>query len=232
MITKWHIILKKWYILPLIILGALLQLLAFATVQHFITTYVVHKDFIFWEMPRWIGYLFMGLNIAFGIGVLEFFNRLWFTKKRISIQISCWSVVVWLIGIYVTMTSVTAVTKHHIIFYSPLNISGTVYAYSDVKHVDTYIVEGVKFHQIPYEAGDFHYVITMKDGHTTTFNQPVVSKSYEDYRKDDTYLELEEFDVKLVGQGVSKTSNLTHIEKVRFDVRYKERFRRIIENKK
>lgn len=226
-----RVLFKKWYALPFAIVCVIIQLFLFAMMQHLILTKIAPDDVIFVEMPRLMGYLFMLINVAFLAFIGEVIHRKFKKVKSFAPRFIFCGVVVYVLSMYIIMTSVVAVTDSHIIFYSPWHINGTYYTYGDVQKVSATIVGDFDFARLPYTAGDFRYRITMKDGNTTTFNQPAVSSLYEAYRSDDTYLELEEFDKKLVSQGVEKHGDLKNIEKVTFDKRYQERFRRIIENR-
>lgn len=84
-----------------------------------------------------------------------------------------------------------------------------------------------RFTFLEYEKkGNFYYQIEL-DGKKKVFYTPSVNEDIEKYA-DETYLELEDFDRKLVSLGIPKQSSEKGWEACDLDQEYVERFRRII----
>ena len=92
------------------------------------------------------------------------------------------------------------------------------YNYSDVSKV------GAEFNK----KGDFKYTINIGEKQLTF---TVTTPNSEIERYEDSYLELEEFDAKLMDLNITKESDETNSEKCDLDQVYVDRFLRIIRNK-
>lgn len=135
--------------------------------------------------------------------------------------------VLWLIGLYCCVTSVTIVTEDTIICRSPLNPVGTSYHYADVESIETGF-GNKNFAFLEYkQKGSFYYKVTL-DGKEIVFSQPSVNPDIERY-EEETYLELEEFDMALEAIGIPKQGSVEGYGNCDLDKQYVERFLRIIE---
>lgn len=135
------------------------------------------------------------------------------------------AVVVWAIGLYCCITSVTYVTEDEIIVCTPWNPTGTSYGYEDVESVETGFGEK-NFAFLEYKRlGNFSYTITV-DGKEIVFHQPSVNEDIQRY-EEHTYLELEEFDSALMKLGVPKKGSDEGWENCDFDKEFVDRFVRI-----
>lgn len=138
-------------------------------------------------------------------------------------------VLVWMIAGYFCLTSVTYVTEDQIIVHSPFCPQGKSYSYEDVTKVETgFGQKALSLHR-DRRRGNFSYRITV-DRKKIVFMQPSVNEQITRY-EEETYLELEEFDQRLMQLGVDKESDETGYEDCDFDKQYVDRFRRIINNR-
>ncbi|MDE6024697.1 MAG: MerR family transcriptional regulator [Lachnospiraceae bacterium] len=140
-------------------------------------------------------------------------------------------VLVWIAVEYVCLSSVTYVTEDKIIVRSPFCPQGKCYEYDDVEQVEAFF--GTSFFSLPWHEykrqGSFSYTIYI-DGKRIVFCQPEANSDISRY-EEDTYLELEEFDEKLMQYGIPKQSDETGYEDCDFDKVYVDRFLRIINNR-
>lgn len=151
-----------------------------------------------------------------------FWNRL--GKFRIA------AVVVWVIGLYCCFANVTYVTDSEIIRHTPLNPAGTHYEYSDVEKIETGF-GNKKIAFLEYKKrGSFYYKITL-DSKDIIFHTPSVNGEIERY-EEDSYLELEDFDSRLVALDIPKQASADGYEKCYFEKEFVDRFLRIINNTK
>ena len=135
-------------------------------------------------------------------------------------------VVLWLFCLYSCFASATVVTEEKIICHSPLHPSGTSYCYSDVTQIHAGFGQK-QFALLEYQVkGNFYYQIEL-GGKKKTFSTPSVNGDIERYM-DETYLELEDFDRRLVLLGIPKQASDEGWEACGLDSEYVERFRRII----
>ena len=103
---------------------------------------------------------------------------------------------------------------------------GTTYEYSQIEEINTGF-GNENFAIAEYKKkGNFFYQIKL-DGKTITFHCPSVNEEIERYQED-SYLELEEFDQKLVNLGVPKRADESGYENCDLDEIFVERFLRII----
>lgn len=136
------------------------------------------------------------------------------------------AIIIWVIGLYCCITSVNFVTEDTIICHSPIHPAGIIYQYSDIEQITTGF--GNKSFAIAEykKKGNFYYQITL-DGKKITFHVPSVNENIGHYQED-SYLELEEFDQKLVNLKIPKTSDKKGYENCDYDQQYVDRFLRII----
>lgn len=135
-------------------------------------------------------------------------------------------IVLWIISLYCCFSSVTVVTKDKIICRSPFHPSGITHDYEDITQIYTaFGQKNLAFSEYK-KKGNFYYQIEL-DGKKIVFDVPSVNENIKRYT-DDTYLELEEFDQKLVALGIPKQADETGWEDCDLDSQYVNRFRRII----
>ena len=132
----------------------------------------------------------------------------------------------WIFLLYLCLCSVTVVTENEIVYHSPLHPAGIAYPYTAVEKISTGFGDKT-FAIAEYKRkGNFYYQISL-DGRTITFHVPSDNGDITRY-EEDSYLELEEFDEKLVALGIPKTGSKEGYENCDYDNRYVERFLRII----
>ncbi|MDE6851720.1 MAG: MerR family transcriptional regulator [Lachnospiraceae bacterium] len=149
----------------------------------------------------------------------------WFTFRKYWYLF----VLVWIIAGYLCLTSVAYVTEDQIIIHSPFCPQGKSYSYEDVTKVQAgFGQKALSLHR-DRRLGTFSYTITV-GGKKIVFMQPSVNEQIARY-EEDTYLELEELDQRLMQLGVDKESDETGYEDCDFDKQYVDRFRRIINNR-
>lgn len=135
---------------------------------------------------------------------------------------------IWIVGSYCCITSVTIVTEDAIICHTPLQPKGIEYKYEDVGKITTGFGEKAASFVPAKRKGNFYYELEI-DGKTIIFHQPYVNSDITRY-VDDTYLELEEFDQKLISLGIEKEGNTNGSKNCLMESYYIERFCRIIQN--
>lgn len=139
------------------------------------------------------------------------------------------SVVVWCILFYLSIVNVAFVTPEKIVSYSTLHPAGVTYEYNDISHVDTsfgWKNIAIKTYK---RKGTFSYRILVGEKELV-FSHPSINETIERYEAD-TYLELEEFDSKVMSYGVQKEGSTEYSDRCDMDQVYVDRFIRIIENK-
>lgn len=135
-------------------------------------------------------------------------------------------VVFWFVAMYLCLTSVNFVTEDKIICHSPLHPSGVVYDYWQIEEINTgFGNKSVALAEYK-KKGSFFYQIRLDDK-TITFHCPSVNEDIKRYQEE-SYLELEEFDQKLVSLAIPKKADETGYENCDFDKQFVERFLRII----
>lgn len=138
-------------------------------------------------------------------------------------------VVLWCVSTYLCLMNTVFVTEDSIIVHSPFNIKGTVYSYNEVEKVITGFGDGGLAPFDYQKKGNFYYKVKV-DGKTLLFTGGQVSEDIQRYM-DDTYLELEEFDQKIMEYGAEKESSEENYEDCFMDKEYVDRFLRIVNNK-
>ncbi len=132
--------------------------------------------------------------------------------------------------IYIMSSDWTYITGDKIIKKSVFNVKGKSYSYSDVVGVDTGFYGKKAFWG--HNKGDFYYFIRMKDGTRIEVGYPDASDVNEEkFDNYDSYMEVEQLDKKLMENGATKISNLDYMKYFSVDKVYKERLKRIINNK-
>lgn len=137
-------------------------------------------------------------------------------------------VIVTVLLLYGCATNVYIVTEDAIICCSPFQPKGVSYGYDEVEQIEAGFGRK-RFTLLEYQKkGTFYYKITL-GGKNYVFSVPSVNEKIERY--EDSYLELEEFDQKLVSLDVPKSGNKDGWEACDLDEVYVDRFVRITENK-
>lgn len=235
---------ETWYILPSALVGCILGIVCVVIVLTKAEMVLAPDGWLFYQMMPWAENLIM---VCFFIPIM-FFAAVLFVilpsklrkhkEETVKVDLFGWAtfckywyvfVLLWVMACYISLTSVTYVTQDQIIVCSPWCPGGTNYRYQDVTEVTAkFGQKRISFHE--YERrGTFSYQI-MIDGRKVIFMQPSVNGAITRY-EEDTYLELEEFDQKLMAYGIPKESDETGYEECDFDKRYVDRFRRIVANR-
>lgn len=95
------------------------------------------------------------------------------------------------------------------------------------RNADPVILHGSFAFREYKKKGTFSYRIYF-DGSEVVFSQPYVNEEIERY--EETYMELEEFDAKVMSYGVAKEGSEQYAEDCDLDKRYVDCFLRIIRN--
>ncbi len=150
-----------------------------------------------------------------------------FTKKqKISVIVT---IIFMAVLCYCGATSFTYVTEDKIIAHSPLHPFGIEYDYNDVSEVKAgFGTKNFAFAEHK-KKGNFSYTVKLKDGREIIMHTFSPNSDIERYS--DTYLEIEEFDQKLMELDIKKESSEKGYEHCDFDKKYVDRFLRIINNK-
>lgn len=227
-----------WYIIPSVLIGCILGIVVVAFISAKVETLLAPQGWLFYQLEPWaeklLIYLIM-IPLMFFVAIFGKIDREKKTSEKI--QVLGWEtfrkywyifILVWLLIMYFTLTRVTFFTKDKIIIYTPLCPKGESYDYEDVAKVNTGFGQKT-FSFLDYNRrGTFYYTILV-DGRQIVLCQPSVNGQITRY-EEDTYLELEEFDQRLMELGVPKESDEMGYEDCDFDLQYVERFRRIIAN--
>ena len=230
-------------IFPILIISIVLMLVAFAWIGELIANILAPKGWMFYELDGVAGIALIWL-IAVPVILLISWILLKISKRTVKEmedvndilyfwnRLGKWrsiAVVVWVIALYCCITSVTFVTKNSIVYYSPLHPTGVEYDYSDVDEIVTGFGDKVLTLKEYKKKGNFYYQIKV-GGRKIVFHTPSINDDIERYAND-TYLELEDFDQKLVALGISKKASADGYKNCDLDQQYVDRFLRIIELK-
>ena len=130
--------------------------------------------------------------------------------------------------VYIIVTDTTYISGNKILHKSFFNPVGTQYSYNDVTGIDAGFYGKNNF--LAQSKGTFYYFIRLKDGTRIDLNNAgkVNTDRISNY---ETYKEIEEFDNKIMNLDVTKISNSDYMELSGLDVKYTERFLKIINNK-
>lgn len=212
---------QAWWI-PIALISLVGGIVYFVFVGWLTERFFLPSDWLFYEYSTGLGKIaifFIMAFLAFLLGKLARLVKLsW--KYGLGLAGSCILLTALLIS------TATAVTKDLIIDINLLAPSKE-YLYSDVKSVWTGF--GTKVFTVNEfeKQGQFSYRIQL-DGKEIVFMQPAVNQNLV---PDDTYIELEEFDRRLMNLGISKESSTVGSQYNDLDAHYLERFLRIVENK-
>ena len=237
-------VLSKIFKVIATILIAIVSIILSITATLILTEIImVNNDYLFYEHSQFWGEFLIVLSIIPAVFLSVFLMNKFklATKRQIEkneYSIALWNklgffkiplIVAYAILFYCCFTSVTVVTESEIIVKTPLNPVGKSYIYSEVEEI--YAGFGDKFISCSEyeEEGNFYYQITL-DGKKIVFYAPSVNPEIERY-EDNSYLELEEFDERLVKLKIPKTSSSKFRDDSYYDKEIIERFIRIINNK-
>lgn len=194
------------------------------------------KDYLFYETSYFSTGLMIIIITITTIIVLALLLRKFGIKKTESLDtyLDLWDnykivyIILFLVISYIFITNVTFVTDNKIIYKNPLNPIGIIYDYKDIDLIETGFGKKI-FSIFEYNRkGEFYYKINI-DNKKIIFHVPSVNSKIERYNND-TYLELEEFDKKLVELGINKISDIKYSNLCNLDKQYCDRFIRIINN--
>jgi len=185
------------------------------------------EDYLFYENQKFPEVLFVLPAVLFANVFVEFhgdLKELW--KSHRSGCIAFLLTIVCYICYF--MTSVTFVTPDTITSRTLLNPMGTTYKHEEIEKIETGFGanDGGFFAPEYQKLGNFYYKVYV-GGREIVFHVPSTNSDIERYTED-TYLELEEFDQKLVTLGIPKEGNPAGSGLCDYDDYYVDRFLRII----
>ncbi|MFX3887916.1 MerR family transcriptional regulator [Streptococcus suis] len=212
---------QAWWI-PIALISLVGGIVYFVFVGWLTERFFLPSDWLFYEYSTGLGKIaifFIMAFLAFLLGKLARLVKLsW--KYGLGLAGGCILLTALLIS------TATAVTKDLIIDINLLAPSKE-YLYSDVKSVWTGFGTKLVTVNRSERQGEFSYRIQL-DGKKIVFMQPTVNQNL---IPDDTYIELEEFDRRLMNLGIPKESSTEDSQYNELDPHYLERFLRIVENK-
>ncbi|HEM4055050.1 TPA: MerR family transcriptional regulator [Streptococcus suis] len=212
---------QAWWI-PIGLISLVGGLAYFILVGWLTERFFLPSDWLFYEYSTGLGKVALFFIMAFLVFLLGKLAKLvklsW--KYGLGMAGGC----ILLTALLISTT--TAVTKDQIIDINLLAPSKE-YLYSDVKSVWTGFGTKLVTVNRSERQGEFSYRIQL-DGKKIVFMQPTVNQNL---IPDDTYIELEEFDRRLMNLGIPKESSTEGGQYNELDPHYLERFLRIVENK-
>ena len=233
---------KNVGLFPMLILYFILAIAAIYAVSLFTEFLFVPEDYLFYElhpvtMKILIGLVLVPILLAILLLQSKMVGK---TKKEMdntSDLLFIWNalkpfrpvvIAIWFVAIYCCITSVNVVTEDKIICHTPFEPMGVEYRYEDVEKITSGFGKD-DFAFVEYKKkGNFFYQLEM-DGRTVWFHQPSTNPNIKRY-EEDTYLELEEFDQRLMELEIEKEGDTSGSQNCMLDPYYVERFRRIVEN--
>lgn len=212
---------QAWWI-PIGLVSLVGDIAYFVLVGWLTERFFLPSDWLFYEYSTGLGKVAIFFIMAFLVFLLGKLARLvklsW--KYGLGLAGGC----ILLTALLISTT--TAVTKDQIIDINLL-APPKEYLYSDVKSVWTGFGTKVVTVNRAERQGEFSYQIQL-DGKNIVFMQPAVNQNL---IPNDTYIELEEFDWRLMNLGIPKESSTEGSQYNDLDSHYLERFLRIVENK-
>ncbi|HFI0000856.1 TPA: MerR family transcriptional regulator [Streptococcus suis] len=212
---------QAWWI-PIGLISLVGGIAYFVLVGWLTERFFLPNDWLFYEYSTGLGKVaifFIMAFLAFLLGKLARLVKVsW--KYGLGLAGSC----ILLTALLISTT--TAVTKDQIIDINLLAPS-KAYLYRDVKAVWTGFGAKVFTLDEAEKQGQFSYRIQL-DGKEIVFMQPT---SNQDLVPADGYIELEEFDQRLMNLGISKESSAEGSQYNELDAHFLERFLRIVEKK-
>ena len=185
------------------------------------------ENYLFYESQKFPEWLYVVPPVIFASLVVEFHGdpkKLWKSHKGGCIAF----VIAVVFYILYSLTSVAYVTPDTVTSRNLLNPMGTTYQLSEVEKVETgFGANDGGFFTLEYkELGSFYYKVYV-DGKEIVFHSTIPNNDIERYMED-SYLELEEFDQKLVSFGIPKDGDPAGSGLCDYDQYYVDRFLRII----
>lgn len=230
--------------MPMVVLAVIIVLAAMIGIQLMMDTFILPEEYLFYEMTPLAGIAIIWVLMILVILMLSFIAMKVQKKsveeaEEVSDILALWNiigtkkgkmiaVVIWIVIFYACITSVNVVTKNQIICVSPFHPTGITYSYSEVEEIKTGFGEKTLTIFEYEKVGNFYYQVTV-DGKKCVFSAPSINEEIERY--EDSYLELEEFDQRLMAYGIPKSGKKDGYESCYLDQVYVDRFVRIIENK-
>lgn len=235
---------RRWAVLPIVVLAVVIVLAAVVGIQLLIDTFMLPEDYLFYEMTplasiAMIWVLMIPIILVLSFIAMKVQKKSMEEMEEVSDILTLWNIigtkkgraiaaVVWIVILYACITSMNVVTKDQIICFSPIHPNGITYSYSDVEEIKTGFGEKTLTIFEYEKVGSFYYQVTV-DGRKCVFHTPSINEEIERY--EDSYLELEEFDQRLMVYGIPKTGKKDGYENCSFDQVYVDRFVRITENR-
>lgn len=145
--------------------------------------------------------------------LLKFYDEFQFKKQIIMILIMLSAV-----GLFYSYTTYNVITENQIIVHNPVNLSGKIYSYSDVREINTGISDD--------KDTNLYYRLRLNDN----TNIDVTSASI-DSKEENCELAIYYIDQKLIKNGVNKnidTKNISKFENKRYDKNYVENVKKIL----
>lgn len=217
--------------IPVLLFVIILTIFSIKTLILFLDTVIAPTNYLFYDVSV-IVVIF--LIISFAFLVLYFFKNL--INKKMNFLNGLFLekykyvyIILFFLIFYCFITSTVFVTDNEIIYRDPLHPLGIHYSYSDVTKIETGFGDK-NFTFVPYNRkGEFYYRIYL-DGKKVTFFTPSPNNKIKKYQNS-PYLELEEFDAKLMKHNIRKFTNDTYSQNCNLDKEIVDRFIRIINNK-
>lgn len=237
---------QDWWIIPIMIAGIVATMAAYVGIAVFIERKMSPEGWLFYELdPRFTlpSVLLVMFPILFLlVGILLFVRKKRgneVTEEGVAIEyVWGWNfarkhkipvMLIWLAGMYICFTNVTFVTEDRIVRHTSFCPQGKSYSYDEVTRVKAQFGDSSFALQEYKRKGQFSYIITV-DHKKNIFSAPSDNESIKRY-EEHTYLELEEFDQRLMELGIEKESDDRYADHCDLDKEYVERFLRIIHNR-
>lgn len=229
---------REIWLIPAMLLAIVVGIAAIVLINEFIILLFAPEDWLFYEFQGSSELvLILITELPFMGAFLYLIERLRHVPEQKSNDLAIifsflWkhkliSTCVWCVLFYLAIVNVTFVTSDKIVCYSTLHPTGVTYQYEDITKVNAcfgwkrFAVKAYK------RKGTFSYRVYMGEKELV-FSQPYANEDIERY--EDSYLELEEFDKKVMSLGILKESSEKYSDDCDFDKRYVERFLRIVRN--
>ncbi|CYV08748.1 Uncharacterised protein [Streptococcus suis] len=212
---------QAWWI-PIGLISLVGGIAYFVFVGWLTETFFLPSGWLFYEYSIGLGKVSMVFIMAFLVFLLGKLTRLVKLPWKYG-----WGLAGGCILLTALLISTTTVVTDSQIIDINLLVPSKEYLYSDVKSV--WVGFGTKVFTLDEaeKQGQFSYRIQL-DGKELVFMQPTSNR---DLVTDDTYIELEEFDQRLMTLGIPKESSAEGSQYNDLDAHYLERFLRIVENK-
>lgn len=153
----------------------------------------------------------------------------WLFYEMSGMAEACMVLIMVLIGVSCCVINVTYVSNKNIVVHTLLHPNGIKYKYDDIEKVEARFGTKIIALSEANRRGEFTYKIHLED-RVIVFAAPSTNETIERYNEN-TYLELEELDQKLMEMGIVKEASKQYSEYCELDEEYVDRFIRIIENK-